>query len=71
MSISNVILAFFNDICNRHDVAIQVSQSNDDGQFPITTNTIFVYNSSETNWIFNGLPNLGVVNPSQCGGKLV
>lgn len=69
MSITNTTLAFFNDTCNRHDVAIQVSQRNDDGQFPITTRSMFVYNTSEDNLIFNGLPNLGVVTPSRCGGK--
>ncbi|CAF0965964.1 unnamed protein product [Rotaria sordida] len=67
MLIRNTILAFFNDICNRHDIAIQVSQSNDDGQFPITTSLMFVYNTSETNQIFNGQPNLDAVNPRQCG----
>jgi hypothetical protein len=71
MSITNTTLAFFNDICDRHDVAIQVSQSNDDGQFPITTSSIFPYNISESNMIFNGLPNLNMVNPSACGGKLI
>ncbi|CAF3595884.1 unnamed protein product [Rotaria sordida] len=67
MSIINTTFAFFNDTCGRHDVAIQVSQRNDDGQFPITTRSLFVYNTSEENLIFNGLPNLGVVNPSRCG----
>ena len=47
MSITNTTLAFFNDTCDRHDVAIQVSQRNDDGQFPIVTRSMFVYNSSE------------------------
>ncbi|CAF4657274.1 unnamed protein product [Rotaria sp. Silwood1] len=67
MKITNTTLAFFNDICDRHDVAIQVSQTNDDGQFPITTSAMFVYNTSQRNLIFNGKPNLGVVNPSRCG----
>ncbi|CAF4744424.1 unnamed protein product, partial [Rotaria socialis] len=44
-----------------------VSQKNDDGQFPIMTSSMCVYNSSQNNLIFNGLPNLGVVNPSRCG----
>lgn len=69
MILNNVMLAYFNDVCNRHDTAIQVSQSNDDGQFPITTSSMGVYNVSDANLIFNGKPNLGVVNPSQCGGK--
>ncbi|CAF3294066.1 unnamed protein product [Rotaria sp. Silwood2] len=67
MKITNTTLAFFNDTCDRHDVAIQVSQTNDDGQFPITTSSMFVYNTSQRNLIFNGKPNLGVVNPSRCG----
>ncbi|CAF1327808.1 unnamed protein product [Rotaria sordida] len=67
MFITNTTLAFFNDTCGRHDVAIQVSQSNDDGQFPIATSSMFVYNISQENLIFNGQPNLGVVNPSRCG----
>ncbi|CAF4773440.1 unnamed protein product [Rotaria sp. Silwood1] len=69
MLITNTTLAFFNNTCGRHDVAIQVSQSNDDGQFPIATNSMFVYNISQENLIFNGEPNLGVVNPSRCGGS--
>ena len=69
MVITNTTIAFFNDSCDRHDVAIQVSQRNDDGQFPITTHSMFVYNTSQGNLIFNGQPNLGVVNPSRCGGK--
>ena len=71
MLITNTILAYFNDTCNRHDVAIQVSQKNDDGQFPITTSSMFVYNTPSDNLIFNGLPNLGVVNPSRCEGKFI
>lgn len=69
MSVINTTLAFFNNICNRRDVAFQVSQSNDDGQFPIKSSSTFVYNVSWDNLIFNGDPNLAVVNPSQCGGK--
>ncbi|CAF5193711.1 unnamed protein product, partial [Rotaria magnacalcarata] len=69
MSITNTTLAFFNDTCDRHDVAIQVSQNNNDGQFPVTTSSIFVYNTSQANLIFNGQPNLNVVTPSKCGGK--
>ncbi|CAF4012065.1 unnamed protein product [Rotaria sp. Silwood2] len=69
MLITNTTLAFFNNTCGRHDVAIQVSQSNNDGQFPIATSSMFVYNISEENLIFNGEPNLGVVNPSRCGGS--
>lgn len=69
MSISNCTLAFFKDTCNRNDIAIQVSQNNDDGQFPITTSLISVCNTSRENLIFNGEPNLRVVNPSDCVGK--
>ena len=67
MLIRNSTLAFFNNICDRHDTAIQVSQSNDDGQFPITTSSISKYKISADNIIFNGLPNLSVINPSNCG----
>lgn len=70
MTITNVTLAFFNDICSRRDIAIQVAQHNDDGQHPITTNTVSIYNTSQANLIFNGRPNLDVVNPSDCVGKL-
>ena len=69
MTITNTTLAFFNDTCGRHDVAIQASQKNDDGQFPITTRVMSVYNTPQNNIIFNGPPNLAVVNPSRCGGK--
>ena len=68
MTIINTTLAFFNDTCGRHDVAIQVSQKNDDGQFPISTSSMFVYNTPPENIIYNGKPNLAVVNPSRCGG---
>ena len=71
MRIINTTVAFFQDTCGRHDVAIRVSQKNDDGQFPITTRSMFVYNTSTENLIFNGQPNLDVVNPSKCGGKSV
>ncbi|CAF3664415.1 unnamed protein product [Rotaria sordida] len=66
MTITNVILAFYNDICLRRDIAIQVGQHNDDGQHPVVTNLISVYNTSQMNLIFNGRPNLDVVNPSDC-----
>lgn len=71
MSITNTTLAFFNNTCGRHDTAIQVSQSNDDGQFPIKTDSIYAYNISRENLIFNGQPNLGVVTPSKCGGECI
>ncbi len=71
MIITNVTLAFYNDICLRRDIAIQVAQHNDDGQHPITTNLISVYNTSEMNLIFNGRPNLDVVDPSDCVGKSI
>jgi len=69
MIITNVTLAFFNDTCSRHDVAIQVAQHNDDGQHPIRTNLTSVYNTSQMNLIFNGRPNLDVVDPSDCVGQ--
>jgi hypothetical protein len=71
MVITNTTLAFFNTICDRHDTAIQVAQNNDDGQFPITTSSIFRYNISEANVIFNGEPNSWLVNPNNCGGKSI
>lgn len=71
MFISNTTFGYFNDKCSRHDVAIQVSQRNNDGQFPIMTRSMFVYNTSRDNLILNGLPNLNVVNPSRCGGLIV
>jgi hypothetical protein len=69
MTIKNVTFAFFNDLCSRRDIAIRVSQENDDGQHPVTTNTISVYNTSQSNLILNGRPNLAAVNPSDCVGK--
>lgn len=66
MIITNVTLAFFNDSCSRHDIAIQVAQHNDDGQHPIITNAMSIYNTSQMNLIFNGRPNLDVVDPSDC-----
>lgn len=64
MFITDTTIAFFNDKCGRQDVALQVSQSNDDGQFPVITNSIFRFNVSDSNIVFNGLPNL---NPQSCG----
>ena len=69
MTITNVTFAFFNDICSRRDIAIQVSQNNDDGQHPVTINKASVYNTATSNLVFNGRPNLDVVDPSDCVGK--
>ena len=69
MTITNVTAGFFNTVCSRRDILIAVSQNNDDGQHPVVTSSISVYNSSSSNLIFNGRPNLGVVNPSDCVGK--
>jgi hypothetical protein len=69
MTLTNVTFGFFNDVCSRHDVAIEVSQDNDDGQHPITASQLAYYNSSVANKIFNGRPNLDVVDPSDCVGK--
>jgi hypothetical protein len=69
MIITNVTFAYFNDICSRRDMAIHVSQNNDDGQHPVTTNLISLDNVASTNIIFNGRPNLDVVDPSDCVGK--
>lgn len=71
MIITGSVLAFFNDTCGRHDTAIQVSQTNDDGQFPITISATKMYNISENNTIFNGKPNVERVNPNACGGKII
>lgn len=68
MIITNTTLALFNDVCGRHDVAIQVGQHNDDGQFPVVTSSMFIYNTSRSNIIFNGRPNLDVVNSARCVG---
>ncbi|CAF1672894.1 unnamed protein product, partial [Adineta ricciae] len=65
-SITNTILGFFNDICGRHDTAIQVPQSNTDAKFPIETSSIFRYNLSDFNVIFNGKPDVSEHNPLVC-----
>lgn len=64
--ITNTTLAYFNNVCDRHDTAIQVGQHNDDGQFPMITSTIWKYNISRGNIIFNGRPNLDAVNSADC-----
>jgi hypothetical protein len=69
MTVTNVTFAYYNDICSRRDIAIQVSQNNDDGQHPVTTDHISVYNTAAANLVFNGRPNLDAVNPSDCVGK--
>ena len=69
MKITNVTFGFFNNICSRQDYSIHVSQNNDDGQHPVVINQVSVYNTSSTNLIFNGRPNLDVVDPSDCVGK--
>ncbi|CAF2125989.1 unnamed protein product [Rotaria magnacalcarata] len=68
LRITNVTFGFFNDICSRRDIAIQVSQDNDDGQHPVITSQISLYNISSGKKIFNGRPNIGVVDPSDCVG---
>jgi hypothetical protein len=70
MRITNVTFGFFNDTCSRHDVVIEVSQDNDDGQHPVVTSQISYYNTSYLNLAFNGRPNLDVVDPSDCVGKI-
>ena len=69
MTIRNVTLGYFNDICSRRDIAIQVAQHDDDGQFPVQTSLMSLHNISQGNIIFNGRPNLDVVDPSDCVGK--
>lgn len=69
MTLTNITFAFFNDRCLRRDFVLHVSQNNDDGQHPIVSRQISVYNTSIDNLIFNGRPNLDVVNPSDCVGK--
>jgi hypothetical protein len=69
MTITNVTFGFFNNVCSRRDIAIEVSQDNDDGQHPITLSQSAVYNTLSSNIIFNGRPNLDVVDPSDCVGK--
>ena len=66
MIITNVALAFFNDICSRRDIAIQAAQHYGDGQYSVLTSSTSVYNTSQMNLIFNGRPNLDVVDPSDC-----
>lgn len=70
MNLDNVTYGYFNDICSRRDIAISVSQHNDDGQHPIVSSRAAYYSSSPSNIIFNGRPNIGVVNPSDCVGKI-
>lgn len=69
MFITNTTIAYFNDVCDRHDVGIQVAQHNDDGQFPVFTSAISMFNVSRRNIIFNGRPNLDVVNSARCVGE--
>lgn len=69
MTVVNVTYGYFNNICSRRDIAISVSQENDDGQHPVVSSQATIYNSSTANTIFNGRPNLRVVNPSDCVGK--
>lgn len=69
MTIVNVTYGFFNNTCSRRDIAVSVSQENDDGQHPVVSSQVKFFNSSTSNVIFNGRPNLRVVNPSDCVGK--
>jgi hypothetical protein len=69
MIITNVTFGYYNDICSRRDIAIQVAQNDDDGQFPVRTSLMSLYNVSRGNIVFNGRPNLDVVDPSDCVGK--
>lgn len=69
MRITNLTFGFFNNVCSRRDIAIEVSQDNDDGQHPIIISQSTYYNTTVGNLIFNGRPNLDVVDPSDCVGK--
>jgi len=69
MTITNVTFGFFNNVCSRRDIIIEVSQDNDDGQHPIRTSQLSIYNTLSSNIAFNGRPNLDVVDPSDCVGK--
>ena len=68
MSLYNTILAFFNDVCNRHDVAFQVAANNDYGQFPITTTLTSQYNVSSGNIVYNPPPDYSKASTLTCGG---
>ncbi len=68
---TNVTFAYFNDICGRRDIAIQIGQHNDNGAFPVHTSLMSLYNTAQTNIIFNGRPNLGVINPTNCVGEFI
>lgn len=71
MIVRNVTLAYFNDICNRHDVAFQTSQINNDIQFPIRTELISSYNVSDFNVMYNGFPDRDAVSKRFCRGKFM
>ncbi len=64
-------MAYFNDVCGRQDTAIQVAQHNDNGAFPIKASLMSLYNTAQTNIIFNGRPNLDVININNCYGEFI
>lgn len=70
MFVINTTFAYFNDVCDRHDTALQISQHNDDGQFPVMTRSLSLFNVSRGNVILNGRPNVEVVNSADCVGEL-
>lgn len=69
MIVRNVTLAYFNDVCNRHDVTFQTSQINNDIQFPIRTELMAKYNVSDLNVMYNGFPNKDAIMRRSCRGK--
>ena len=69
MTVINTTFAFFNDVCRQHDVAFQTSQTNNFLQFPIRTGGISQYNNSESNLVYNGLPNIEAANDRSCRGE--
>lgn len=70
MVVRNTTFAYFNDVCNRHDVAFQASQINNDIQYPIRTELCWRSNVSDLNLMYNGYPNRDAVTKRVCRGEL-
>ena len=70
MVVRNTTFAYFNDVCNRHDVAFQASQVNNDIQYPIRTELCWRSNVSDLNLMYNGYPNRDAVTRRVCRGEL-
>ncbi|XP_021343370.1 fibrocystin-L-like [Mizuhopecten yessoensis] len=65
-NVDGVTFAHFNTVCGIKDIMITTNKANDDGQHPVITKRIIVYQSDNHNFFFIDRPNIEKINPSDC-----